>query len=147
MSIVAWNGKMLAADRMGVTAEMRVVSPKLVDIGDGIAIAWTGKADQGLILLQWWRDGCDANAWPAFQQGQEWSRLIIASKGRCFYYERNPMEQEVFLPFCAWGIGRDFAMGAMEMGANPQQAIEVASKWSIGCGFGVDCADVGAGHV
>jgi hypothetical protein len=38
----------------------------------------------------------------------------------------------------AWGIGCDFALGAMAMGADAVQAVEITNKFSIHCGMGVD---------
>lgn len=47
----------------------------------------------------------------------------------------------VFDRFMAWGSGRDFAMGAMEMGASAYRAVEVAIRHSTGCGYGIDLFD------
>lgn len=41
------------------------------------------------------------------------------------------------VPIC-YGEGRDFAYGALEMGANAIKAVEVASKYCISCGMGID---------
>ena len=38
----------------------------------------------------------------------------------------------------AIGQGSHFAYGAMAMGASAEQAVEVANKFSIYCGIGVD---------
>jgi len=40
--------------------------------------------------------------------------------------------------YMAWGSGSDFARAAMAMGAKAEQAVRVASRFSIDCGLGVD---------
>ena len=37
----------------------------------------------------------------------------------------------------AFGHGRDFALGAMAMGANAKKAVEITNKYSLQCGNGV----------
>jgi len=44
--------------------------------------------------------------------------------------------------FMAWGSGRDYAMGAMEMGADARRAVEVTNVHSTDCGFGVEAYDL-----
>lgn len=137
MSVIAWDGKMLAADRMAVSFDLAVPVCKIERLGNEV-LAWTGTQEHGLLLLVWYRNGAKPAEWPAFQRTDDWTRLVIASANGVRFYEREPIPQTVSSKRAAWGSGRDFALGAMEMGATAYQAIITASSFSINCGCGVD---------
>lgn len=140
MSVIAWDGKSLAADRQCTTADLRALVSKIRRLSDGTVLAWTGKHEMGLALARWYEEGADRAKWPKFQEDKEdWCRLIVATNsGRVIFYEQLPEPQEVLDTFMAWGSGRDFAIGAMGMGADARTAVEIASRFSVGCGYGVD---------
>lgn len=140
MSVIAWDGKAVAADRMAVIADVAIETTKIWKMPDGIVIATTGDFSFGLAMIEWWKAGADAKEWPPFQQTDDWARLIIFEPGeRPYCYERQPCKQPIFDRFAAWGCGRDLALGAMAMGANAVKAVEIASQFNIYCGKGVDC--------
>lgn len=141
MSVVAWDGKTLAADRMGVSADMRSQMSKIMVIGPPPEIiAWTGSHEQGLTLAAWYRAGADPESWPEFQKDHDnWTRLIVWRQGENpEIYEQLPVPQTVQDEFMAWGSGRDFAMGAMFAGASAADAVRAASAFNIYCGLGID---------
>lgn len=146
MSVIAWDGKSIAADRQGSNGELRFLARKLTreSYGDPgrqeIAIlAMTGNQQSGLLLVRWWVDGAKPEAWPASQRTEEWSRLIVWTRYRGLAtYEKEPVAIPVEDPFMAWGSGRDFAMGAMARGASAREAVEIACRFSIYCGLGID---------
>lgn len=145
MSIVAWDGKSIAADKMTVSCDMRSTTTKLVIVdgqNGGLFLAWVGESGGGLALLDWYQKGRNPDQWPAAQRTADWTRLIVADKNGVVFYEREPFAQSVEEPFMAWGSGRDFAMGAMAMGASAKEAVEVASRFSTTCGNGVDWYDL-----
>ena len=138
MSVIVWDGKTLAADRQGTTGGMRTTSTKIKKLSCGAIVAWSGAAENGLELAQWWEDGADPGKWPAYQSADDWTRLIVAQKGQAVVYEKRPVPQVVEDPFGAWGCGRDFAVGALAMGADARAAVKVACQFATGCGMGVD---------
>ena len=155
MSVVAWDGKIIAADKLCVSADMRSTTTKIVrlpresqkQLAGGpdlkeVVLAWVGEQGGGLALLDWYKSGCNPADWPAAQRTADWTRLLVADKDGVVFYEREPRAQKVEEPFMAWGSGRDFAMGAMAMGADARQAVEVASRFSTNCGGGVDWYDL-----
>jgi ATP-dependent protease HslVU (ClpYQ) peptidase subunit len=52
------------------------------------------------------------------------------------------VRQVVEDPFMAWGSGRDFALGAMAMGATAREAVAVACRFNVYCGNGIDAFDL-----
>ena len=144
MSVVVWDGKTLATDRQSLTAELRVLTSKIKRLPDGTVLAWTGSEDGGLAMARWYQDGADRSAWPESQKDKDdWTRLIVVKPdGEVFFYERFAEAIKVIDTPIAWGSGRDFAMGAMAMGANARKAVEVANQFCVSCGMGVEAYDV-----
>lgn len=143
MSIVAWDGKTVAADKQGTSGDMRVAVAKIHRLTTGEVLAWVGLYEQGLFLIDWWKRGVRLEDWPDFQkQEKDWTILIVINKLGVWEYERLPVGQRVEAPFMAWGSGREFAMGAMAMGADAKRAVEIACQFNIRCGMGIDVMEV-----
>ena len=141
MSVVAWDGKIIAADRMIVSADMRSEGVKLIKL-DRVFLAWVGEQGGGLALFDWYTNGCHKSEWPEMQKTNDWTRLIVVDGSGVRFYEREPYAQSVTSPFMAWGSGRDFAMGVMATGADAIKAVEITNKLSTTCGMGVDFYEV-----
>lgn len=143
MTVIVWDGKLLAADRQATAGEMPVASRKIHRLLDGRLAGHTAASEYGLGLVQWLIDGADPAKWPAYQRTDNWARLIvIETDGRAFEYEKEPYPQPVLTVPMAWGSGRDVAMGALEMGATAEQAVAAACKWNVFCGMGIDVLSV-----
>lgn len=146
MSVIAWDGKSFAADRQGSNGELRFVAPKLKrevygkeDREEIAILAMTGNQASGLLLMRWWLDGADPKDWPASQRSEDWARLIVWTRYRgVATFEKDPVAILVEDPFMAWGSGRDYALGAMARGATAREAVEIACRFSIYCGLGID---------
>ena len=102
-----------------------------------------GDRCEGIALVHWFQDGAITADWPAFQRHDNWSRLVVAKRGKVFSYEHVAEIIPVTSEFEAWGSGRDFAIGALEMGADARKAVEIANQYNIYCGFGVDVFSTG----
>lgn len=139
MSVVAWDGKTLAADRQATSCGLRTATHKARRLANGEVIAWVGDKDYGQALALWYERGRDAAAWPEFQNDKDdWSRLIVAGESGVRTYERQPIELVDLDAIQAWGSGRDYALGAMAMGADAAEAVQVACRFDANCGMGVD---------
>lgn len=137
MTVIAWDGKTIAADRQVTTNDMRSSTTKLRRLPSGEVIASTGDVCLGRTLMDWYEGGADPAAYPKFQN-EEWARLIVVGANGLRYFERYPAAVLCEDQYIAFGSGRDFAMGAMAMGADARRAVEVASQFSTGCGLGCD---------
>lgn len=139
MTVVAWDGKTLAADKRAVCAGAHCTTTKLRRIASGEVLAWTGDQDAGELLAKWYAEGADVERWPEFQKDKDdWCRLIVAGSSGVRWYERKPVSVRVEDRFAAWGSGRDFALAAMHLGKTAREAVEVACAFDVGCGNGVD---------
>jgi hypothetical protein len=142
MSIVAWDGKILAADRQCTVTDTIFTIQKLWKLSSGEVVAFVGIATEGLLIKQWYEAGAKPENWPECKEEDDRLKFIVASKEGCFFYDGEPIKIKVLDPFRAWGIGREAALGAMAMGANAIEAVKIASKHVIGCGRGCDWVEV-----
>lgn len=62
--------------------------------------------------------------------------LVMESKGHLVYYAENLMPITITEKLFAIGSGGDYAMGALDAGASPEQALKIASNRDGGTGKG-----------
>lgn len=151
MSVIAWDGKMIAADKQATCAGLRTTVTKLRRVqaepgqfGYGEVMAVAGDQDSGLMVMLWYEQGADPAKWPACQSDKDaWCRLLVASADGARIFERQPMSLKIEDPFYAHGSGRDYAMAAMACGKSAEEAVLIASRFDNGCGMGVDVVRFG----
>ena len=143
MTVIAWDGKFLAVDKQINNGESKFSGTKIKRLEDGTLLAWNGIIDAGNILVDWYENGADKEKFPFKVEDKALADLVVVSpEGKVFCYCQSAFPHTFDSPFMAWGIGRDAAMGAMEMGSGAILAVKIASKYVDGCGFGVDYFDV-----
>jgi len=91
MSVVVYDGKMLAADSMGITGNVKSRNSKIRRLDDGTILAWVGTYVYGELIAQWYENGAHEEDWPSFQQGENWAYLIVADSRGVYYYESEPL--------------------------------------------------------
>lgn len=138
MSVIAWDGKTLAADRAVSCGSTMYETRKIIALADGVVLAWFRTTEAGIALARWYEAGRDPEKWPAAQGSDDWAGLIVFRDGCLYGYERLCIEQKVIAPYVAFGSGADVALGAMFAGAPAEMAVRAAIKHNEGCGFGVD---------
>ncbi len=144
MTVIAWDSKILAADKMALCGDTKKTVTKLFKLSTGQAAGFTGDLDLGLLMLDWFQREGTVESFPKPRDEKEaWGVLIVAGRDGCFFYERYGMGIPVEDKFMAWGVGRECALGAMAMGANAVMAVQIASEWVSGCGRGCDWFEAG----
>lgn len=138
MTVIAWDGESLAVDKLACNSGYGSKVKKGKRLSSGEVAACCGDHEHALILVKWYEDGCNPETWPKFQATDDWTRLVIASKNKVKFYEKEPVPQTMDDKFQAWGSGRDYALGAMAAGATAKEAVKIANNLCIYCGKGVD---------
>ena len=139
MTVIAWDGKTLAADKMTVCGDMGSTVTKIFKPDNSeYILAICGEIAKGLVLVDWFINGQNKEDYPEFQSTDDWARLVCAKKGEILSFEADPIPITIEDDYHAWGTGRDYAMGAMYAGCTAEEAILAANKHSITCGCGVD---------
>lgn len=120
MTVIAYKDGIMAADkRMLNNYQLRTVT-KVRKI-DGYLIGISGNADQAAclfckFLMGSLKDGF-IESWPDFQLTDEYCRIIrVTPSGRIQIFDQQPYPIIIEDEFVAIGHGRDYALGAMEMG-------------------------------
>lgn len=146
MTIIVWDGKMLAADKQATSSGLRLRVTKIYKIRKHL-VGFSGDWDYAQALKHWFENGCKVEEHPKHQDHNDnWvGMLVITPDKQVLKYERSPypIDYTENGPICI-GSGRDYALGALEMGANAATAVAVASKYDNGCGMGIDTLRLGA---
>lgn len=143
MTVIAWDGKTLAADkRMGVEYPRTVT--KIRRLASGELVGVTGPFDQGLILTEWYEAGADPATFPAFQADLEKNSelIIVRVDGVVCSLSNQPVAMPMQNAQHAVGSGRDFAAAAMHLGKTAAEAVAVANLLCASCGNGIDILEL-----
>lgn len=139
MSVVAWDGKTLAADKRFVEGSMIGTCTKVARVGRAL-VGFAGESAMGAQMLAWYRNGAQVDKFPEQQRKSEdtCSFMVVEADGTVLSYERSPFPVKVESKHAAIGSGRDFAMAAMHLGKTSKEAVEVACALDAFCGNGID---------
>lgn len=152
MTTVAFDGRYLAADTQmtfGNGSINQLPSRKLV-VRDGHVFASTGRIINGLRdrFVDWWFTpaitGADRVTLPdlgAADAATAGSLIIVLPDLRCGCVSYTGPDFLETGPISAWGSGEDYAVGAIEAGANAMEAVLIAMKHDINTGGEVEFVD------
>jgi hypothetical protein len=136
MTTIAWDGKMLAADRCSCSAGcFRFPITKLKRLKDGRLYASAGDTSDGVLVRQW-LDG-EIPDKPKIDE-DSFVALIVSSDG-AFRMEGKLVSWPVEAPH-AIGSGREYAIAAMYLGKSAVEAVEIAALFDPNTGMGVNSA-------
>lgn len=139
MTCIAWKDGLVAADRAVFIGNQRVLRKKLYRVGN-MVVGWSGPSDSGHAVLEWLKDGAKPEEFPAAQRGSDYAVVFTAAPDRGVYlYYQTPTPIHQPEPFGAIGSGSDFALGAMQVGADPKGAVKAACELSHTCSLPIDC--------
>lgn len=138
MTVIVWDGKVLASDMQSTNAGLKRKATKIRKIG-GRLYGVSGDWDRAQMLFRWIESGKRPEDWPEFQKGNDdWVGLLeIREDGSAWKFERVPEPYRCEEDYFAMGSGRDYAYGALAMGADAETAVRIASSFDNGCGMGV----------
>lgn len=142
MTIIAWDGKTLAADKMACAAGYGITVTKVHRLRDGGIAAFAGDGDFAMALLAWLNAAQNPAAYPPEQKDNDTSAFVVRVDGSCVSYGKTPYPQFIEDRFYAMGHGRDFALAAMHCGKNAREAVELACRLDVFCGNGIDTLDL-----
>lgn len=139
MTVIAWDGRTLAADRQATNQGYARQATKIHRVPGGL-VAFAGSAVHSMALLDWFKAERPPHSWPAPpNDNQEGDALFIGDDRTVLLYagfSRHP--ESIEDPFVAMGCGRDYALAALHLGHDARRAVEVACALDIHCGMGID---------
>lgn len=143
MTVIAWDGKTLAADKRATLAGYGGGTVTKIHRVNGSLCAFSGSLDTAVEMLEWFRAGADATKYPKRQADENDATFMVITPDRAvMVYERSPHPLRFEEGARAMGSGRDYALAAMYLGYPASTAVEVASALDVNCGNGVDTLDL-----
>jgi hypothetical protein len=139
MTVIAWDGKTLAADKQSTNEGHARTVTKIHQVPGGI-LGLTGDAPAAMALLDWCAGGRDADKWPKAMPNLVCHAIFIDRERKIHLYssDAGPYPEILEDKFYAAGHGRDFALAAMYLGKDAADAVKVACALDKFCGMGVD---------
>ena len=113
-------------------AVINLQTQKLRRLRSGAIVGCAGESTEAVAFADWLDAGAEMAAWPKLKSCDA---LVLHPDGSLFLYEEaNEGRCEQVFPPMAIGSGMDFALGALDAGAAPNVAVEVAIKRCMSCG-------------
>jgi hypothetical protein len=139
MTVIVWDGEHLVTDRKATDGSLKWESSKAWYVSSpthGVCIvSGVGHLKQIITLRNWIAEGADPQQYP-YLHSEVSCQLVVVTDAGLLLYDESPYPIERGFTPCAFGHGRDFAYGALAMGANAEQAVDAANKYSHHCGLG-----------
>lgn len=150
MTVIAWDGEVLATDTQCTMGNAKYQSPKAWYEsvgGEACIISGVGTLKNIHRHKQWLIEGGDS-PFPYSDIENHYYQLILVTKEGLLRYEGTPYPIEHGVNACAFGEASDFAYGALAMGATAVEAVVVAIQYSHQCGGNVESYSLvkGDGH-
>lgn len=138
MTVIAWDGKTLAADKRAASNGLAYSVTKIFRTAKGL-LGIHGIMGTGLLIRDY-VNGVSSTYPVELQKADDTYcyALLITPERKIFIYERSEIPALVESAFHACGSGRDYAMAAMCLGKSAKEAVEIACRFDINCGNGID---------
>lgn len=138
MTTIAWDGRTLAVDRLGLCSNLPRRTRKLW-VSEHWAYGGAGNLPDITDIALWLAAGAKQEDRPTLEDGGSCGIAVRRRDGKAFKVEgKRPMLAPVSERFIADGSGRDFAIAAMALGKTARQAVAFASRFDVYTGLGVD---------
>lgn len=143
MTTIAFDGKILAADKQATTNGLMHTTTKVFRISPYIRVAFAGSAPIGRELLNWAKKGFDPEEFPEVARDMEenYTVLVVVEGNELRCYEASPYSMVFEDPYFATGSGAGIATAAMALGKNAIEAIELTTQLDSQTGMGIDFLD------
>jgi hypothetical protein len=138
MTVIVWDGKTLAADRMLSSDHGPTHMGQKIFKHDDCLLAFVGKATHSVEVLAWWIAGHDMATYPRGSVDDCCEMYVVYSNGQLVKYSTSPFGTPLRDKTFTAGCGAEYAAGALAMGADAKQACEIACGLDIQCGHGID---------
>ncbi len=124
MTVIAANREMMAGDTRSTHDEIVVGTHRKVHVVRDMLVGYAGCMDSGIMFLGWCKRGMGSRGKPG-DLTPEFTGLILDESG-LYEYKGFLVPILIERDFWAIGSGAQAALGAMRMGADPAEAVEIA---------------------
>ena len=144
MTVIVWDGEILAADKQATDDGIRRTVTKIRRVAKGRnkghLMAGSGAVAQANTMMGWYEAGALPDFFPKYQEDNNLAAVltVITTDKLILRYEYTPTPIVFEDAQCCPGSGRDLPYGALHMGANAVEAVQIVSEFMNSCGMGVD---------
>jgi 20S proteasome alpha/beta subunit len=132
MTCIVYRDGVLASDSRVIDGTDTIYNTtKIYRLDDGSLMGAAGNGREICIFKNCYLHGIEA---PEGYDYKEFAGIIIKPDGAIFFCETHDLLDTVDDEFLAIGSGRSVAIGALEMGASAEEAVEIAIKYNTYCG-------------
>lgn len=131
MTTIATDGRTMAGDGRATRGSLVSFGEavKVFRLSDGSLLGGAGQADQVHDMREWLdKGGCGKRP-----KTPDVAMLHLWANGECWAHYNNCSATQTGLP-TAVGSGDHLAIGAMEAGATPEQAVQIAARRDVNSG-------------
>ena len=149
MTVIAWDGETLAADRQLSHNGTKFETTKIIKYANHL-IGVAGDSAPARAFINWYTlqnsvnpytlQTSDHAGYPLNLEKNTFTAIVIKPNKLVFMYVSDgvyPIDISD-TKFIAIGSGRDSALGALHMGASARRSVEIACLLDDGCGMGID---------
>lgn len=146
MSAIVYDGVRLAADLMVNNGNTSWPYEKIQRVkGAYLVVAFGDFKDSQILRRQFAEYGPTIPQTKYYYTDQATMIYVDTDTGRLYRYTQAGHIVDLGLQKVAFGSGKDFAYGALAVGANATDAVKAALKYSPTCGIGVQTVNVQTG--
>lgn len=139
MTVVAWDGRFLVADKQATCEGHKYQVSKLFRVKTGMVAAITGAYDGLEACIKFLNNEGPYPYTDIDKSG--WGRLIVVDNGKLYWYETTEHKCRMESAYIAFGNGRDFALMGMHLGFGAEASVRQTCKINNTCGFGMTIYD------
>lgn len=133
MTVCVTNGITISADTQIDDDGSKGKAPKIFKTNKAI-IGIAGEYKHALRFVKWYNDRRRKKPGP----DDNFEAIVYTSKYGLSYWDSDLEPQPIHDEVYAIGSGREAALGAMAVGASPEEAAEAACKVNTYCGLPID---------
>jgi hypothetical protein len=141
MTVIAFDGRTLAADKRATVSGHTYTISKIARVGDCL-VGVAGRGDKIREFQQWIANGRERDEYPKRSDEAWFTGLVVRPDGVIERFEDQSIPILVEDRTHAIGTGRDYARVAMHLGKTAREAVEIACLFDENCGNGIDTLEL-----
>jgi ATP-dependent protease HslVU (ClpYQ) peptidase subunit len=138
VTVIAWDGETLAADRRASAWGHVHSVHKLFRLDADRLAGLAGNSARAIEVAAWLARRGPVDEFPEGAETENVTAIVVHRSGEVLRFENRGTGWLVRDPFHAIGSGADFAVAAMACGKTATEAVEITCRFSSECGNGVD---------
>ncbi len=132
VTVIVFDGATCAVDS-GAPSDTTMLRVRKFWTRTDELITGAGNTPHVVAMVEWYLAGAKVEDFPPMVRVKQDAELVVIDSRGVRRYEAAPYAVDHGITRCAFGGGRDFAYGALAMGATATQAAEVACIFSPVC--------------